>query len=131
MWHDPKLVSRNFSYFSFSTILGLCPESLFDVQFGYVTNDDEEYIIRGFSKSLIEIPDTFQSKWKIKSYNDSSVYAILKDTTSLAIGNSEWMIYNDKCKYDDLEQDANEVQTTTLSLSRCNFNEFNCLDGTW
>ena len=80
---------------------------------------------------MIEIPDTFQSKWKIKSYNDSSVYAILKDTTSLAIGNSEWMIYNDKCKYDDLEQDANEVQTTTLSLSRCNFNEFNCLDGTW
>ena len=70
----------------------------------------------------------------MKSYNDSSVFAVLKDTKSLAIGNREWKIFNDKCQYDhDLEQDANEVdvQTTTLSLSRCNFNEFNCLDGTW
>ena len=116
------------SCLSFQT--GLCPQSKFDVHFGWtgqiLDNVERKFMFRGFSKSIL----TWESQdnaWKLATYSDNNVIAILNETgIRYPFGTQNWFVFNDTCTIG-----ANVKKTRLLSFSTCNENSFNCADGTW
>ena len=103
---------------------GLCPNSLLDTHYAWVTDISEPP--RGFRNSFLG----YQNGFKIILYNNPYTYAILNDSD--LVGTHYWIIYNDTCKNNDQGSlVAENTYRLPLSFTACGLNEFNCNDGTW
>ena len=100
---------------------GLCEDSMFDVMYGFISNENEEVFI-GFGNSLLK-QNANTSEWKLTLHGNTKTFASLKEQTP--IGFHKWQIVNDYCNGSNISYEA------VLNFNSCYYKEFSCTDGSW
>lgn len=103
-------------------IRGLCLDTIFDVKYSWMRQMvNGRLSFRGITETLF-FWDDVSSVWKLELYSNSSIYAVLDDTSDYPFGTHVWTFNNEVC-YNDNQTDIE------ININACNKTEFNCYNG--